>query len=234
MGIGAVIGGALQGFGAGVAQQGAIDAKARFDAALESTRTQNKRAEMTMQADLQDRNDARSVSRGTDAKLVVEGVKAKNDAAADDRKFSQQVKLKAIDLSNDMAKARLQDALSRASDATKRAMESGDITDVKQGDDGQYYGITRTGETKALGVYAAEKESDEAIGGIGSGPRNAAAQAPAPAPKSRASIGSKPTGQAGGKVYTLQEAQQTAKNRNIPIEAVHRAMRAAGYKLTAN
>ena len=103
MSFGAILGGALQGIGAGLAAKGRMDMEAQAEAAkqdaiarreawIESTRHSNRTAEMqtesglrineqTNQADLQDRNASRQNARTTASQIAVDNARTANDKA---------------------------------------------------------------------------------------------------------------------------------------------------------
>ncbi|WP_337846829.1 hypothetical protein [Sphingomonas sp.] len=259
-GFGHILAGALTGIGQGIAQQGQMDYEARRQIALENLRQSNqlqrdatqhgyRKEEITAQTDANiatdkartvndDWLDSRKTERSTSSQIVVDNNRGKIEEKQDERRFRQQVQLKNIDFQNEKEMTRFQTGLAMQSAQQqaqlKQQMESGEIGDIKEGSDGYYYGIRKDGSTVKLNVQAPREEGvlsgrpPAAGGGIG-----AAAPAPAPAPSAKpAAPKAQAPQQSGGKTYTMKEAQETAKARNITVDQVHAVMRANGYKLT--
>ncbi|SKB32271.1 hypothetical protein [Sphingopyxis flava] len=193
--LGYIVGGALQGIGSGMAQQAQSDAEERRQMALENLRQQNAQSNMRLQAELNDTNAAKSDARGDyyDARKTERG--ASVDAQSDARKFGYQVQLKKMDFANDIERTRLESALAQGRDAAtlqlRAQIERGEIRQIVESGDGQYYAIRGDGSQIATGVKVPPKAMEDGTGSIanaraargGGGIGSAAATAPAkPAP----------------------------------------------------
>lgn len=175
-GLGTVLGGALSGFGAGIAKQGELDWQQRRDMALESLRNQNQQDNMRLQAseqrttqreqaDLNDRNDARKTARDTSSTITIDKNRSQLDTASRERL------------------ARLESALRSQQTAESARIEaqirSGEIIDTLQDADGNYYALYRNGQQKPLNIKGAPKAPP---GGSGSNILDRAGAAPGSQP----------------------------------------------------
>lgn len=245
-GLGYVLGGALQGLGSGLAAQGQADAAQRREIALENLRTQNRRTEMVMGADLTDRNDARSTARNTSKEITVGRAAATNQITVDGARTSNDIKLRTVDFRNQQQMARLNAALDTQRDASsqrlRQQLESGEISQTFEADDGQIWGMTKGGQRVATGVYFAPKtmtdgkESSDLMPSRASGGTDVAPPAK-PQPRTQP-VGSKPPAQGGGtkpaptKTYTSAEVKAAAKELGWSEDQVRQWARSNGYKLT--
>lgn len=187
LGLGMILGGALQGAGAGMAAQATADAEQRRAIALQQLKQENavaldgvqtsnaiktneglntlNIARDTKQADLNDRNDARKTGRDTSATIVIDSNRGKIQAASDAVKFKQQKELKQIDFSNDKALATLKADIELASDKEKLAyadaLESDNYAGTAVNDAGEYVIVSKDGSTKNAGFKVQPKESEE-------------------------------------------------------------------------
>ncbi|QUT04067.1 hypothetical protein KFK14_13010 [Sphingobium phenoxybenzoativorans] len=243
-GLGYIVGGALQGLGSGLAKQAELDITSRRDAALEALRTQNRRDEATLTADLTDRNNARSTQRDTDKQIAIGKAATDNQIIVDDHKTTNDIKLKKIDFNNSQSMARLNSALSQQNDAAsqmlRRKLESGEIAQTFEADDGQIWGLSKTGERKPTGVYFNPKptksdplaglsmDDDEDGKPAAPAPRTRPAGGEAPPTKPAAQGGSKPQ----AKVYTASEVREAAKAMGWTEDQVRQWAKANGYKLS--
>lgn len=175
-GLGTVLGGALSGFGAGIAKQGELDWQQRRDMALEGLRNQNQQDNMRLQAseqrttqreqaDLNDRNDARKTARDTSSTMTIDKNRSQLDTASRERL------------------ARLESALRSQQTAESARIEaqirSGEIIDTLQDADGNYYALYRNGQQKPLNIKGAPKAPP---GGAGSNILDRAGGAPGSQP----------------------------------------------------
>lgn len=244
-GLGYIVGGALQGLGSGLAKQGEMDAAARREAALEALRARNRRDEMVADADLRDRNDARSTQRDTSKQIVVGKANTQNTIVVDDARTKNDIKLKAIDLGNSTALARLNSALDIKRDAAsqqlRQQLEAGEITQTFEADDGQIWGLNRGGQRVATGVYFAPKtmkDGEEAGGTIGAARAAAGAATPpaAPSPRTKPVGGGQPPAQSAPgkpvKTYSASEVKSVAKELGWTEQQVREWAKARGWKLT--
>lgn len=153
-GLGMVLGGALSGFGAGLAQQGQMDFQQRRDMALENLRNQNKQTEIAVQgnenrktemveADLTDRNNARQNARTTSSTMAID----KNKNSLDTAKAERLARLE----------AELGRTNAAAAEALKRETAAGEVSDTFQDEQGNWYVLYKNGQQKSLNVKGALK-----------------------------------------------------------------------------
>lgn len=198
MGLGNIIGGALQGFGKGTAEVGRMAADERRQIALQEMRSKSAAQQTEQRYDLADRNASRSDSRSDffGARNAERNSVAKE--ASDGRKFEQQVKLKKIDFENDKQMTKLRGSIDRdnteAGVRLRASIEQGEVKQVLEGSDGQYHAVFGDGKTQATGVgvvpdapkgggygsvAAARGERGGGLGGPNPTPTPAAASQPA-------------------------------------------------------
>lgn len=162
-GLGMVLGGALSGFGAGLAKQGEMDFQQRRDTALENLRNQNQQTNMRIQADeqrttqaegakLDDWKDSRSNERRTSSTMTID----KNRNTLDTAQRERLAKLE--------ASLRTQQSTQTAQ--IEAQIRSGEITDTLQDDQGNFYAIYKDGRTKPLNIKGAPKAVKGAGGSI--------------------------------------------------------------------
>lgn len=244
-GFGYIVGGALQGLGQGMAAQGQADAASRREAALEALRTQNRRAEVTMDADLRDRNDARSTQRDTNKQITVGKANTQNSIIVDGVRTNNDIKLKSVDLANSKSLARLNAALDTQKDAAsqrlRESLSTGDITQTFEADDGQIWGLTKGGQRVSTGVFFAPKTLKDGEDGSGlisrargerDGSGGTAAPAPAPQPKTKPAAGNAQAPAAKPKTYSSAEVKNAAKQLGWSEQQVRDWAKANGWKLT--
>lgn len=170
--MGYILGGAMQGIGGAMQQQAQADADERRQLALENLRQQNQQANLRTQATLNDENAAKSDARGDfyDARKTARG--ATVDQASDARKFDYQKQLKQMDFANDIQRTQLESVLAQGRDAAtlnlRAQIESGQITQIVESGDGQYYGIRGDGSQVATGVRVPPKALETKADGSGS------------------------------------------------------------------
>lgn len=250
MGLGGfVLGGALQGIGAGLIgmgqQQAATAASAaaeRRDIALENLRNELATKRDVKQGEIQRQTATHASGLRRQEMALDYGFKDVNDARANNRTTKSQVTLKSIDASNAQNLARLNASLARQNDAAstqlRAAIENGQIKDTFEGLDGNIYAVFFDGRTKNTGVKYAPKTADAGTGAISSA---VAARGGAAAPGAGIQQAAPPQQPAASpapsqvqtKVYTQADAVFTAKQHGIPVSEVHKRMRASGYKLAA-
>lgn len=246
MGLGArmLLGGALQGLGAGIAAKGQADAEERRQIALENLRAKNQsekdardhsneKDRLTQQYGLMDTNNAKQTARETDAAIVKDNVRTKNDITIKGVEHKQKVELTQIDFKNDQAMANLQGAIQRSNTAASQRLakdlESGEVTQLFEGGDGTYYQMRRDGTITTTGIATPVKETSKS-GSVLDRAREARQGGASPAPKASAPAkAAEPS-----KTYTQADAVATAKKHGVSVDAVHARMRQAGYKLSAN
>lgn len=230
--MGYIIGGAMQGIGGALQQQTIQDAEERRQIALENMRQQNQQTNMRMQAQLNDENAANSDARSDfyDARKTART--ATVDETRDKRKFGYDVEMKKIEFTNDLARSKLDSALAMGRDAAsarlKAQIERGEIRQIVEGGDGQYYAIRGDGARQATGVRTPVEKPDEQFTlpnrpgvGIGSGattaPVEKAAPAPAPAKVPPKPAAAKPAPAKPGSrgTVTMSEIDAWAKKRGL-------------------
>lgn len=151
-GLGFIIGGALAGYGQGLAEQGKMDFEQRRNMALESLRNQNQQDNIRLQAD-QQRQTQQEAAKLDDWK----------DSRSNDRRTTSTMKIdtnrNALETAQRERLARLESTLK--SDATAESarieakIRSGEIIDTIQDSSGNYYAIYRNGEQKPLNIKGA-------------------------------------------------------------------------------
>lgn len=243
MGLGRVIGGALQGYGRGtamVAEQDmrneASEMEHRRQLALENLRAGIDKDARVHTAELNDLNDARATARDTDASIVRHKVEATTQAERDERLHEY-----------DQEAARIASQLRMSEDAARQRLGSQIEKDLRNGEaigmeidgtTGEKVVVYKDGRTVRTGIQATERELTPSSYGGGGTPSAldqarglgtpAAKPAPAPAPTTKPNTQQSGT---GTKTYTMAEAEATAKMHKVTLDEVHRRMRAAGYKL---
>lgn len=252
MSFGAVLGGALQGLGTGIARQGESDAASRREIALENLRAQRQRDQTTLAADLQDRNagnqavredwkDSRGTARDTTKAVTVEGVKFKYDQAIEGQRQAGARSLEQLRQAGDITKTEYDARLKEEADIRASNREIKDIVTLPNG---QLMGITASGETRAIqgrdratgarrDVLAAPNEDDEGPTSALDRARAARSGSPA-APAPERAPAAERQGDPAARTYTLAEAKATAQARGVPLTEVHRIMRANGFKLSGS
>lgn len=235
MGIGAVLGGALQGFGNGIAETGRLAEAERREIALENLRNSNDMTKMGAQYDYADRNasrsdargdllDARKTQRQTGSQITVDKARTENDAT-----------LIGIRQKNDEAMARLQSSLkmteSQTDFARRAALEAEQagtyIKDYQVNEAGEIVGLTATGKVIKTGEKALPKPASggEGIGAVAAAraasARGGTASEPAP---SKA-----PTAQK--KTVTAAQINELAKAKGISVADARKFATENGYVL---
>ena len=246
--MGHIIGGALQGIGAGLAQQEQTKADERRQMALEALRQQNQQTNMRMQADLNDQNAAKSDARQDfyGAREVQRG--ASVDQQKDARKFGYEVQLKKMEFANDEQRTRLESALtsqrSAESARLQSQIQSGEIKQIVESGDGQYYGIRGDGSQVATGVKvppkALETKGDgngtaldrvREARGIGSAAGTPPVKAPAPAKPAPRPATPKPAPVKAGSrgALSMTQVDEMAKEAGMTRAEALRYAQGQGY-----
>ena len=174
-GLGFAIGGALQGLGAGLAQQGASDAAARREMALEAARSANKRMEQQSAYDLGEQSADKALERSkqlathTSGLRVGEGgIAAENQIKIDTAKTVNDLKLKTLDFKNQQTLERLKGAITRENSAAaaklQQELNAGDIQRTFEAANGEVWTMRVDGRIQSTGVFMAPKAS-ESTGG---------------------------------------------------------------------
>jgi hypothetical protein len=242
-GLGYVLGGFLEGAGKGLAMQGqeraaqaAADLESRRRIALENLRAENNSANSRLQADLNDRNDARATARKTDATIVTDSARTENDIRLEGVRSSNQA-------ANQQALARLQSSLNLTEYEKKAALDLKSELD-KEGRTAARFEVTADGRMVAYsgtgqvlrasppGTFTPPGSKD---GGSIIEQARAAQSTPAPAPSpapTKPAPAQTPKGAGAAQTYTLADAQATARKHGVSVEEVHKRMRAAGWKLS--
>lgn len=244
MGLGRVLGHAMMGYGKGTAivaqsemeaQAAEVENKRRI--ALENLRAQNDSVARRETADLNDRNDARSTERSLSTDLVKLDAQEEVTERTDNRRHAHDKEIASV--TSSLRRTETAEQLKLA-DKLDRAAKAGDVHAVEvDGATGEKVIVYRNGQRERTGIMATQREltgsggssvGSSALdlarsgGGLGS-PRPAApAASTAPTTKPNAQ-------QAGGKTYTMADAQATAKQHGVSVEDVHKRMREAGYRL---
>lgn len=234
-GLGFVLGGALSGYGQGMAEVGRSAEEERRAIALENLRNQNQSKRTQEQYDLMDRNAERQTERETDKTIKVNEINHQNDIEILGAKGSQDEK-----------KLRLQSALDREETAAslklQKELGSGKVHQVIEGGDGYYHVVYSDGRKENSGIKITPAKMAGGLGGSsflasleddGSSDSEPVVtpsrtrEKPAPAPTAAA----RPERPAS-KTYNQADAQALAKRHGVSVEEVNRRLREAGYKLT--
>lgn len=217
---GYILGGAMQGIGGAMATQAQEENRSRHETALENLRQQNRREEIGLQADAQDRNasrnddradrnDARGVARRTSATMTTDTHRAGITADENSQKFNQQVQLVAIQNRNEQSMAQLRSALGRADAVYEQEYTAGHVVAEMEGGDGFYWFRTRDGQVRRSPVPVPARATssggstvlDQARGNTAPAPRPTAPGRPAatPAPRAAAAPAARPAPSVAGR-----------------------------------
>ncbi|OHC95543.1 MAG: hypothetical protein A2792_03365 [Sphingomonadales bacterium RIFCSPHIGHO2_01_FULL_65_20] len=160
MGIGMIVGGALKGYGDGMAEMARSREEERRERALISFRSERQKEQTQQQADLQDRNASRSDSRGdfydsrqverrTTQQVVVDKARTANDMTLEQMRQKNAEALARLNSSLNITEAQQASALRINEDAVKANTY---IDRFETDDQGNLVGITATGKTIRPGV----------------------------------------------------------------------------------
>jgi hypothetical protein len=250
MSFGAVLGGALQGIGAGLAQQQRAKAdtaaadvahrreeyllKLRGQIASDATVQQGQiaRDNLAVKYDFEDRNDARTSERDTSKAIIVGNNTSANAVKLEQVKTANDRMIEGVKSRYRMTEQQQKAALDLSNDATRAGQEVGETRVAVDGSmvlyskNGQVIRRSGAGMFTPNGAKATGTEGSTAIERARGGSPAAATPAPTAKPKPV------PASANAGKAYTLAEAKATAAGRNITLEEVHKVMRSIDYKLT--
>lgn len=245
-GLGYMLGGALAGYGQGMAEVAKSAEEERKQIALENLRQQNQKAMQQSQYDLADRNDARSTARETNKTIEVNKVQAGIQAERDDRLHGNEVDLLNRRNEQSMREIRERGRIDRSNSAEaariQQEYDSGQLKSIEKGGDGYYYKVYQNGKTEKTAIPVPPPEStdsktgttlvEELQAGKGRAAPAAAPQPAAPPPPPRQERGQAPARPAAQKTYSQADAVATAKQHGMTVAEVHQRMKSAGYKLT--
>lgn len=198
MGIGAIVGGALKGYGDGMAEMARSREDERRQAALINLKAEKDQAQTKVTADLQDRNAGNQAVYDNWVGAESDGRKAGIQEQTDKRRYGQELTLARIQFENEKSLAlfKSQRNISEAEEASARAIEA-EATKANTYIDryeidrnGNLVGITVTGKTIPIPVQpkpkpAAQNSSSSLVDSKGSG-------TPAPAPSKNVSATGSP------------------------------------------
>lgn len=250
MGFGRIIGGALAGAGTGMAQMAESRELERRAAALENLRSQNTRVEQTERAQLTDLNDSRSLTRRTNAELVI-GQQAGQQKAEELRIKGEQTAAQAeADRQHDIRKIIVGGQQDRMTAKAKAEFEAGNVADkVVDDKTGEWVLITKNGGRVATGMKATEKERiyNPNSGGLGDSgvlgevrgaaaagtPKPAATPTakPTTAPKPAAAQPAKAAAKPQGGTMTRADIKATAEAYGYTEAMAQRLLEQRGFKL---
>lgn len=199
MGIGMIVGGALKGYGDGMAEMARSREEERRLSALENLRTKNDQANLQVQADLSDRNaersdrrgdyyDSRQVERRTTQQVVVDKARTANDMTLEQMRQKNAEALARLNSSLNITEAQRGSAIRMQEEAIKANTY---IQDFQTDSDGNLVGITATGKTIRPGVRPMPKPAAKNSSSYLVDPKGSGTPAPAPA-KNVAPTGSAP------------------------------------------
>lgn len=173
MGIGMIVGGALKGYGDGMAEMARSREEERRETALINIRSQRQQEQTQVTADLQDRNSSRQAVYDNWVGAESDSRKAGIQEQTDNRRHNQGLTLAKIQFENEKALAlfRSQRNITEAQEASalriseeaKKANTYIDRYDID--DQGELVGITVTGKTFRLGLRPMPKPVAGAKGG---------------------------------------------------------------------
>lgn len=243
-GLGYMLGGALAGYGQGMAEVAKSAEEERKQIALENLRQQNQKAMQQSQYDLADRNNKRAAGYEADKTLEINEQQAGIQADRDRRQHGYDVKMQDIRGNQAESQARLQASLNAAADKDRLAfqakLDSGQVQSVQESPDG-YAIIYRDGRVEKTNIKPMPASTGTGLGGGGTlveqlqasggtaapAAKPAAAPPPAPPRQARGQAPARPT----GKTYTRAQAEAEAKRRGMSLAELNRAMKAAGYTM---
>lgn len=171
--LGYIVGGALQGAGQGIAQEAVMRRNAALEAMRQQYQTQrDDRAAELRAAERKEERGWKVEDQKTDytnkAGLLALGgqVQGQRDAQQHGYKMAEITQTQVGQKELATLQSRLQAANTAAEIKLRDSLESGDISNVVRGEDGQYYGVTKSGLI-ATGVTAAPTaaETGETGGG---------------------------------------------------------------------
>lgn len=244
MGFGRIIGGALQGAGAGITELAASKELERRNAALENLRSQNTSREQTERANLTDRNDARSLNRSTNAELIIGKQAGEQTAALKAAEREDKAREAREEREHDVRMVGLKGADERLTVKAKAAIDAGQVQTTFVADSGEVMIVTKAGKTIATGQTATEKDriynpnGDSGGGGSvleglrgGAAPAAAAPARATPAAPASAKPAATPKPAATGGTMTRADIKRTAAETGLTEEMAKRLLEQRGFKL---
>lgn len=236
MGIGMIVGGALKGYGDGMAEMARSKEEERRERALISFRSERQKEQTQQQADLQDRNSGRQAVYDDWGNARSDERKGLIQEQTDNRRFQQGVQSAQIQLQNEkslayyksklnMTEAQQASALRMAEEAAKANTY---IDRYETDDQGNLVGITVTGKTMRTGVRPmpdAPKGGESAMDRARNKAQGASATPPSSAPAKNV------TQTQGGRTYTREDLEFTAQQRGMSTAEIEKQLKAAGYKM---
>lgn len=226
MGLGRVIGGALQGYGSGVAEQARLDIAERREMALaklrqenalalENQRSQNSIAEGDARAQNQDILDERSLNRRTEAELKI-GAQAGQFKSEQARLEAEAKKIEgAAERAHEIRMAKLKGEQERLTAKARAEIDAGEVKDSRVSESGEIILITKGGQTTKTGIKATEKDRihnpNGGLGGLVIPPQQPAQEAAAVA-----------------NVVSRAQVESYAKNYGMTYEEAARVLRGRG------
>lgn len=158
-GLGTILGGALSGFGAGIAKQGEMDFEQRRQMALENVRQQNAQSNIKMQGEEQ-----RTTQR--ERALLDDQLNENENKRVTSRTMTIDKNRNSLDIAKSERLAKVESQLRRtdaaAAEALKRETDAGQVSDTFQDDQGNWFVLYKNGSQKPLGVKGALKTSGTA------------------------------------------------------------------------
>lgn len=226
-GLGFILGGAMQGLGAGMAQAQGIKDQERRDAALAKLRRDENSAQAYETADLNDRNDARKGERDLSSKLTILGKtqEAEAKAATAAAAFKQQENENQRDF--EIRKIRVTNALE-----TDKELK---VLDAKNRAEGlQPFDVVTDGETGAVSVIY-KNGKGEIVNGVIARPKpGSSSDSSEPVSVGAATRGggqsAKPSAAAqNAKTITSAQIAETAKQTGMSEQQVRADAQRRGY-----
>lgn len=238
MGIGAIVGGALKGYGDGMAEMARSREEERRETALINIRSQRQQEQTQVTADLQDRNSSRQavydnwkdsehVKRTTVGQIQVDKARTENDMTLEQMRQKNTEALARLQSSLRMNEAQKESAIRMQEEAIKANTY---IQDFQTDDQGNLVGITATGKTIRPGVRPMPKQTAGDSRDPIAAARNrasAGAQATNAGPSPSKNVASPQN----GNTYTRADLEFTAQQRGMSTAEVEKQLRAAGYTM---
>lgn len=235
MGFGRIIGGALEGAGAGITEMAASKELERRNAALENLRSQNTLIEQKDRAVQTDWAAARDLDRRTDAELVIGAQEGANRLTEAQLKAEADAREAAAEREHDVRMEKIKGEQTRLTDKARAAIDARQVQTTFVADSGEVMIVTKSGKTIATGTTATEKDriynpNEGSSGGSNTldqvrGGAPAPKATPTPAPKAA------PKPAATGGTMTRADIKATAAQTGLTEEMAKRLLESRGYKL---
>jgi hypothetical protein len=158
MGFGRIIGGALEGAGAGIAEMAASKELERRNAALENLRSQNTLIEQEDRAVQTDWAASRDLNRRTNSELVIGAQAGEQEAAIKAAERQAEAREAAAERQHDVRMEQIKGQQTRLTDKAKAAIDAGQVQTTFVADSGEVMIVTKAGKTIATGTTATEKD----------------------------------------------------------------------------